>query len=107
MSKRVKQLFFVEPDCEHCPISVYDFKEDDWISNPRIEMEQGDHVVIDGIEKVYLGNDQFRNLDSGEKPLWDEATVPPETLAIGAVVEDETDEPYFRLQKRTHTLAHW
>lgn len=105
--KRVPRLFYADPECETCPMSLYDFNEDEWISNTSVEPKPGDHVVVDGQEKVLDYEFKYRNLSADDVKLWDEVDIPDETAAVGTIAPDDKDDPYFRLQSRIHTLSHW
>lgn len=105
--KRVKRLFYKDVSCEHCPLSVFDPKEDDWISDPNIEMLPGDHVVINGVEQVYLGDDNYRKLGAVDTPMWDEAGDPPEMLAVGIQIDEDHNDPYYRVEKKRHIVRHF
>ncbi|OGD81582.1 hypothetical protein A2572_04330 [Candidatus Collierbacteria bacterium RIFOXYD1_FULL_40_9] len=100
------RLFYSSPDCGSCKLSLYDFNELEWISNTTYSPVPGDHVVIDGVEQVFLGDDEYRYLEVDDEQMWDEQSLPDEIHAPDASIDDLEDDPYIRVRRR-YILSHW
>lgn len=93
---RMPRLFYEDPECQTCPIYEYNDKVDEWGVEP-IHPENilyGDHVIIEGVEKVRAGGDSYRNLKSSDPVLWDGVSI-PEMAELEEIdyTEDEAEEP--------------
>ena len=64
------RLFFVNKECDVCPMHLFDFKADEW-EITKLQPRYGDRVVKDGTEMVCIGRGEYRELGQNEEPAWD------------------------------------
>lgn len=64
------RLFFVNKECDECPMHLFDFESDEW-EKTRLRPKYGDHVVKDGTEMFCMGHDRYRELGQNEEAVWD------------------------------------
>lgn len=105
------RLFFVNKECDECPMHLFDFDDDEWLQT-RLRPSRGDHVVKDGTEMVCVASGQYRELGRNEESVWDfsepeAAKIENLDYARSKAIEDRRSDPHIDPSNSILPLRHF